>query len=617
MKSRKSFLVPIAVKLITISTIIILVTITVSTAVVSGIIRNDVRITAENNNLSLNQHAASEAEIFINSIITNTGLILNLGEFGENSENSAKSKKQNDIFDSMPNIAAIVVPSFAKVVNQQYLQSLGLSEQDIERFIQSEQDNFERAEHGEIILLNASPFFGCSLTALLMPVEFADTQEAVLALFSCESLADTFSSGTNKVLMVNSYGDVIVSDNLTQIIDGKNIGESKIFGIISQSQSRQQQLIYTDENHKEYFASFSKLLNGELCIITQIDGEIVFEALNRALHQNQWLNISILCAAILFVWFFAKTITMPVETLKSAAQKIKQGEFDVKIDVKSHDELSLLAKSMQNMSTGLAERERLKESFGRFTNAQIAEKAAKGELKLGGEKRYISVFFADLRGFTAFSDKLQAEEIVHFLNKYLEKMVGCINKTGGNVDKFIGDAVMAVWGAPSGISPKQDALNAITAAFLMRYALIELNETLDGQHIKNGCGISSGEVIAGQIGSSERMEYTVIGDTVNLASRIEAINKQLATDILISEETFSLVKDEIIAEEMPAFFVKGKEEAIRLFAPVALKNPAGTPLQGIKQVENIEQLRKILGYQTPDLTKVDINEEEKKYKIKK
>lgn len=616
MKNRK-FLIPIAVKLITISTIIILSTVTVSTAIISGIIRNDVRITAENNNLSLNQHAASEAEIFINSIISNTSLILNLGDFGENASNSPKSQKQNDIFDNMPNIVAIIVPSFAKVINHQYLQSLNLSESDIDKFIQKEQSNFERAESGEIILLNASPFFACNLTALLMPVEFADSQESVLALFSSESLADTFSSGTNKVFMVNSYGDVIVSGNLGEVFDGKNISETKIFNIVKQSQSRQQQLIYTDENQKEHFASFSKLLNNEICIITQIDGNIVFEALNRALKQNNWLNISILCAAILFVWFFAKTITLPLENLKNAVQKIKQGEFDVKIDVKSHDELSVLSKSIQNMSAGLKEREHLKESFGRFTNAQIAEKAAKGELKLGGEKRYISVFFADLRGFTAFSDKLKAEEIVQFLNKYLEKMVACISKTGGNVDKFIGDAVMAVWGAPNGISPKTDALNAIIAAFLMRYALIELNKTLGNQNIKNGCGISSGEVIAGQIGSSERMEYTVIGDTVNLASRIETINKQLATDILISEETFNLVKDEIIAQEMPTFFVKGKEEAIRLFVPIALKNTKNTPLENIKQVENIEQLRTILGYKSPDFSKVDINEEEKKYKIKK
>jgi adenylate cyclase len=184
------------------------------------------------------------------------------------------------------------------------------------------------------------------------------------------------------------------------------------------------------------------------------------------------------------------------------------------------------------------------------------------------------------------------------------------------VDKFMGDAIMAVWGAPiSTGSPEDDALNSVRAALMMRSALLEFNEGRGGEKnpiIRTGCGINTGAVVAGQIGSSQRMEYTVIGDAVNLASRTESLNKPLGTDILITENTWRLIAKHLLTEEMPSVEVKGKEKPVRMFAVINMRRKPG---EKQSKPDSLAAVRRLLGIPAPDLSTVDINRKEKKYKI--
>jgi adenylate cyclase len=259
--------------------------------------------------------------------------------------------------------------------------------------------------------------------------------------------------------------------------------------------------------------------------------------------------------------------------------------------------------------------------FGRFTNRDIAVRAMRGEIKPGGLPKHATIFFSDIRGFTEKSEKFTiafgeeaSNRIVGWLNEYFTRMVDCVEKTNGVVDKFIGDAVMAHWGtAYTAGSAEADAYNCVQAALMMRTALMEINsQRTEGDpgnpEIRIGCGINTGLVIAGQIGSDQRMEYTVIGDPVNLASRTEALNKPMGTDILITEDTWQLIRDKIITEEMPPVTVKGKEKPVRLFAVVNFYGAETGP-------KTLAELRSLLGIPTPDISKVNTNEEEKKYKI--
>jgi adenylate cyclase len=192
-----------------------------------------------------------------------------------------------------------------------------------------------------------------------------------------------------------------------------------------------------------------------------------------------------------------------------------------------------------------------------------------------GRKIKVAVLFSDIRGFTTLSFLLPPEELIAQLNIYFYEMVEAIVSAEGTLDKFIGDAVMAEFGFPLSRGEKQDALNAIHAALAMRKNLAELRESWQETGripLYNGIGISYGEAIAGDIGSWRRREYAVMGDTVNIASRVEGMTKKLQTDILISESLYQVVKDEIEAIDLGEHSLKGREsDLIRLYSVIGLK----------------------------------------------
>jgi len=312
--------------------------------------------------------------------------------------------------------------------------------------------------------------------------------------------------------------------------------------------------------------------------------------------------------------FFANTLTSPILNLVDATKKIEEGVFRVDIKPTVRDEVGLLTNSFVKMGKGLEEREKVKDALGRFVNKEVAEMVLKGELKLGGEKKNCAIFFSDIRSFTAISEKLDPQEVVEFLNAYMTEMVRCVNETHGTVDKFIGDAVMATWGAA--FSRGNDAENAVNGALMMRSVLLKFNEGRGGDKkpiIKIGCGLNYGPVVAGQIGSSDKMEYTVIGDAVNLASRVETLNKPFGTDILISEDLYLLVKDIFKVEKMKAIKVKGKEAPQTIYAVIGRFDDPNCPA-------DLAAVRKLVGIKyeepKPSSGKEDEDEEkEVKYEI--
>lgn len=204
--------------------------------------------------------------------------------------------------------------------------------------------------------------------------------------------------------------------------------------------------------------------------------------------------------------------------------------------------------------------------FSKFHGSSVTDDLISKDIGLGGQDKEVVVFFSDIRGFTAFSEHRTPEEVVAMLNEYFGVMVSIINRNGGVVDKFIGDAIMAIWGAPKGSD--KDAFNAVKACLEMRKALEGLNAARRARNepaIAIGMGLHAGRAISGTIGSDERMEFTVIGNTVNTASRIEASTKAFGTDLLITDDVLSRVGESYVIDYAGAAEVKGRSDAIKMY----------------------------------------------------
>jgi adenylate cyclase len=241
------------------------------------------------------------------------------------------------------------------------------------------------------------------------------------------------------------------------------------------------------------------------------------------------------------------------------------------------------------MVGGLKQKEAITETFGQYVDPRIVKGLIEDQqFSQKGEKRLMTVFFSDLEGFTSISEKFSAEGVVRLLNQYFTLMSDSIRESNGIIDKYIGDAIMAFWGPPftnAEEHPTLACLAALEQVKLLKQFETRLPDLLgvrrDLPKLNMRIGISTGEIIVGSIGSAVAKSYTVIGDNVNLASRLESANKNYGTHILISSETWEMVKDTIECREVDFIRVSGKTQPVRVFEVMGQKGKLDAALAGV------------------------------------
>jgi adenylate cyclase len=405
-----------------------------------------------------------------------------------------------------------------------------------------------------------------------------------LADYRLSLLQSAFTEkGIRQIFATDEKGVLIAHQDEAKVLARLNVKENPLVEIALGSDKNNLQKEYIEPDYdKSVIGAFERLEDQHVFVFSEIDKSIVNEAVGTLISsviETAGISVSV---AIFLIFLFSFTLTNPIEKLAGLIQSVSQGNFDVnaRSQIRSKDEVGDLAVAFDKMTEGLKERDKVKSLFSKFHGSSVAEDLLKKDIGVGGQNKEVTIFFSDIRGFTKFSEGHTPEEVVSMLNEYFEVMVNIINRNHGVVDKFIGDAIMAVWGAPQ--STGEDTQHAVKACLEMRVALEKLNEkriSRGQEPLKIGMGLHTGPAISGTIGSNERMEYTVIGDTVNITSRIESSTKAFGTDLLVSEDIVSQVENEFFLEAAGSVEVKGKSEALKLYRVRGYKAQSGETVE--------------------------------------
>jgi class 3 adenylate cyclase len=262
----------------------------------------------------------------------------------------------------------------------------------------------------------------------------------------------------------------------------------------------------------------------------------------------------------------AASVATPLREIQGAMRAVEMGNLDARCRVVSNDEIGAAAEGFNRMVRGLREREFLKETFGKYVSPEVRDEILAGRISLEGQAREVTILFADLRDFTPWVESTGPREVVRDLNEYFTEMEAAVREHRGLVLQFIGDEIEAAFGAP--LAYPAHAEMAVRAALDMRRRLAVWNaaRARTGKiPLRHGIGIHTGSVLAGNIGSAERHAYALVGDPVNLASRIQSLTKEFGADILVSGDTRRHLDGRFDLVQLPAVRVKGKSVEVQVF----------------------------------------------------
>lgn len=288
-----------------------------------------------------------------------------------------------------------------------------------------------------------------------------------------------------------------------------------------------------------------------------------------AVTSHLWYTLSVamvalggtaLTVGLLAIGMAARAVADPADGVRRAMERVQAGDLDVRVPVYDGTQLGRLQLGFNRMAAGLAERERIRTAFGEYVDPSVAERVLREGTRLDGELVEVTVMFVDIRDFTGFAEHRPATEVVAAINHLFDRIVPVVHAHGGRIDAYIGDGLLAVFGAPRRLPDHAD--RALAAA-------LAIVEAVAGAPLQVGVGCNSGPVVAGTVGAAGRYTFSVIGDVVNTAARVESATRRTGDPILVAGRTRDLLtRPPVALEPRPAEVLKGKREATDLWAPV-------------------------------------------------
>jgi adenylate cyclase len=467
------------------------------------------------------------------------------------------------------------------IYNEKLLQSFQLTSFDMDKIIETNQRRLSESFTGKPLVSNTSKLIEVPTFTVSYPID-KESGFIVISIIHTNKIKEAFltKEGITETFLVNDRGEVIAHPNEKFILSEKNLYEElPIVSAMLTSKLDNGQLTYIDKfNEQYYIGAYKKVGFSGLGVVTTVPQEKAFEEVYRIQKRNLIIMGVSLCLAFFIVYNFSKTITTPLLKLVLATKEIEKGNFHVPIQPSSQDEVGLLTTSFVEMGKGLEERDKVKNILGSMVDPVVVKEAMNdlAALKKGSEKE-ITAFFSDVASFSTISEKLSSIDLAAVLNEYLSAMTIILKEHKGVLDKYIGDAIVGIFNAP--VDVESHALQAARASIKMLQKLKEIraywikhNYYIPEAHAMDiRIGLNTGLAKVGFMGTDDLASYTMMGDTVNLAARLEAAGKDYGVNILISENTKNKIEQEMYTRFLDLVRVKGKNEPVKIYELISPK----------------------------------------------
>lgn len=461
-----------------------------------------------------------------------------------------------------------------EVFNEEELKKSSVTEEDFHAVVTRNRDALAEAFNGQAVLLNSSPGFQEPSFAIAIPTsENGENDNALVMIVKLDKIIGAFSKkGIETTFMVNGNGTALAHPKEDLILAATDLASMPIVKSMLTSAPNTGQMSYLDEElGGSYLGSFQKIGFADAGVITIVSEEKAFADVYKSQKTNLYIAGIGLCSALIFVFFFSKTITKPVLQLLTATLEIAKGNFKIGIKPTTQDEVGLLTKYFIDMGAGLEEREKVKNILGSMIDPVVVQEAMVdlAALKRGSET-HITAFFSDVASFSTISEQLKSADLAALLNEYLSAMTLLLKKHEGVLDKYIGDAIVGIFNAPVPVADHE--LKAARASVDMVMKLAELRNywtennlySKEAQVMDARIGLNSGPAKVGFMGTDALASYTMMGDTVNLAARLEAAGKDYGVNILITDPIRDSIQEEMVTRYLDLVRVKGKNEPVKI-----------------------------------------------------
>ncbi|MCZ8237612.1 MAG: HAMP domain-containing protein [Leptospiraceae bacterium] len=577
----------IQIKMMGMISLILAVTVSTIIAIATYFFKDDSIIRIQENNLNLVGVIGLKVSSDIQSIVSKAEQLVE-----GNRKNISDSEKKfvtdlffkNDkdfIFVGVFNSQDGTLNNETSYYNEDYLIEVAISEEEVKKAISINTENILKAINGTPVILNSTPGFSKPSFLLALPANIdTSTPRLFVILVRLDKISPAFNNkGINTTFMVNGEGKAIAHPIEEVVLSAGNFIDLPIVKEMLTSQVESGLKRFENSEGKAFLGSYRRLGFGDAGIISIVSEEKALQAVYKIQETNLYIMGISLCLAMIIVFFFAKSLSRPILSLLSATLEIAKGNFNIGIKPTTKDEVGLLTSYFVTMGEGLEEREKVKSILGSMIDPVVVKEAMVDmEALKRGKEAEITAFFSDVAGFSTISEQLTSVELAALLNEYLSAMTILLKENEGVLDKYIGDAIVGIFGAP--VIVDNHAIKACKASLEMVMKLEDLRlywqknnlYSKEAQVMDARIGLNTGLAKVGFMGTDALASYTMMGDTVNLAARLEAAGKDYGVNVMIAEATKNLVEDEMFLRFLDLVRVKGKNEPVKVYELVAFRH---------------------------------------------